>query len=142
MIAGREEQITCPHIQIRFVRASVMTRNASRSEGWLLTLGERHIERKEEARDHRIEPRQDDQLEQPRDTEFLPDGIRESLGNRLVRQDVLDGARRNVLFRMTGVARTGLIGQLYDAAPDGRRFVVKREVRSSPIHVRVSWTMP
>jgi len=53
-----------------------------------------------------------------------------------------DAARRNVLFRTTGLAITGLIGQLYDAAPNGRGFVVKREVGSSPIQVRVNWTMP
>jgi hypothetical protein len=56
--------------------------------------------------------------------------------------DAPDDASRNVLFRTTGLARTGLSGQLYDAAPDGRGFVVKREVDSSPIHVRVNWTMP
>ena len=51
-------------------------------------------------------------------------------------------ARRNVLFLTSGLAMTGLSGQLYDASPDGRRFIVKREVGSSPIHVRVNWTMP
>jgi hypothetical protein len=53
-----------------------------------------------------------------------------------------NAAHRNVLFRTTGLAITGLSGQLYDAAPDGRRFIVKREVGSSPIDVRVNWTMP
>ena len=51
-----------------------------------------------------------------------------------------DDARRNVLFLTSGLAMTGLSGQLYDASPDGRSFIVKREVGSSPIHVRVNWT--
>ncbi len=53
-----------------------------------------------------------------------------------------DDGRRNVLFRTTGLAMTGLSGQLYDAAPDGSGFIVKREVGSSPIQVRVNWTVP
>lgn len=53
-----------------------------------------------------------------------------------------DEAQRNVLFRTTGPATTGLSGHPYDAAPDGSSFVVKRDVGSSPIHVRVNWTMP
>jgi hypothetical protein len=53
-----------------------------------------------------------------------------------------DEARRNVLFRTTSLAHTGLSGSLYDAAPDGRGFVVKREVGSAPIHVRVNWAVP
>jgi hypothetical protein len=53
-----------------------------------------------------------------------------------------DDARSNVLFRATSFARTGLSGSLYEAAPDGRGFVVKREVGSAPIHVRVNWSVP
>jgi hypothetical protein len=34
---------------------------------------------------------------------------------------------------------TGINGQVYDAAPDGQRFLLKREVRSSPIHVVLNW---
>jgi hypothetical protein len=30
-------------------------------------------------------------------------------------------------------------GQIYEAAPDGQRFLLKREVRSSPIHVVINW---
>jgi DNA-binding winged helix-turn-helix (wHTH) protein/Tol biopolymer transport system component len=44
-----------------------------------------------------------------------------------------------VLFRATGLARTGISGSLYDVTPDGQRFLVKREVGSSPIHVVVNW---
>lgn len=53
-----------------------------------------------------------------------------------------DETRRNVLFRTTSLAHTGLSGSLYDAAPNGRGFVVKREVGSAPIHVRVNWLTP
>jgi DNA-binding winged helix-turn-helix (wHTH) protein/Tol biopolymer transport system component len=53
-----------------------------------------------------------------------------------------DDTRRHVLFQTTGPAMTGLSGQLYDAASDGRNFLVKREVASSPIYVRVNWTAP
>jgi Tol biopolymer transport system component len=53
-----------------------------------------------------------------------------------------DDARRNVLFRTTSLAHTGLSGSLYDVAPDGRGFVVKREVGSAPIYVRVNWAVP
>jgi eukaryotic-like serine/threonine-protein kinase len=53
-----------------------------------------------------------------------------------------DDAHRNVLFRTTGPATTGISGHPYDVAPDGSSFVVKRDVGSSPIHVRVNWTVP
>ena len=53
-----------------------------------------------------------------------------------------DDSRRNVLFRATSLASTGLSGSLYDAAPDGRGFVVKREVGSAPINVLVNWATP
>jgi len=43
------------------------------------------------------------------------------------------------LFRTLGMAPTGITGQVYDAAPDGQRFLLKREVRSSPILVVLNW---
>jgi hypothetical protein len=49
-----------------------------------------------------------------------------------------DSAGR-VLFRATGLAPTGVSGQVYDVTPDGQRFLIKREVGSSPIHVVVNW---
>jgi DNA-binding winged helix-turn-helix (wHTH) protein/Tol biopolymer transport system component len=49
-----------------------------------------------------------------------------------------DSAGR-VLFRATELTRTGISGNLYDVTPDGQRFLVKREVGSSPIHVVLNW---
>ena len=43
------------------------------------------------------------------------------------------------LFRASELNSTGINGQVYDAAPDGQRFLLKREVRSSPIHVILNW---
>jgi len=43
------------------------------------------------------------------------------------------------LFRASELTETGINGQVYDAAPDGQRFLLKREVRSSPIHVVLNW---
>ena len=43
------------------------------------------------------------------------------------------------LFRASELTPTGINGQVYDAAPDGQRFLLKREVRSSPIHVVLNW---
>lgn len=49
-----------------------------------------------------------------------------------------DSAGR-VLFRASDLAPTGLRGEVYDVTPDGQRFLLKREVGSSPIHVVLSW---
>ena len=49
-----------------------------------------------------------------------------------------DSAGR-VLFHTTGLAPTGISGHVYDVAPDGQRFLLKREVASSPIHVVLNW---
>lgn len=46
------------------------------------------------------------------------------------------------LFRASEATFTGINGQVYDAAPDGQRFLLKREVRSSPIHVVLNWQAP
>jgi hypothetical protein len=43
------------------------------------------------------------------------------------------------LFRASELTLTGINGQVYDAAPDGQRFLLKREIRSSPIHVVLNW---
>jgi hypothetical protein len=44
-----------------------------------------------------------------------------------------------VLFRAAGPTWTGIIGDIYDVTPDGQRFLLKREVGSSPIHVVLNW---
>jgi hypothetical protein len=44
-----------------------------------------------------------------------------------------------VLFRASEMAPTGVSGQVYDVTPDGSRFLVKREVGSSPINVVMNW---
>ncbi len=49
-----------------------------------------------------------------------------------------DSAGR-VLFRASGLPPTGMSGDLYDVTPDGQRFLVKREVGSSPIHLVLNW---
>ncbi len=49
-----------------------------------------------------------------------------------------DSAGR-VLFRAPGLAPTGLIDQVYDVTPDGQRFLLKRQVGSSPIYVVLNW---
>ncbi|HXW07428.1 MAG TPA: hypothetical protein VD833_19480 [Vicinamibacterales bacterium] len=45
----------------------------------------------------------------------------------------------HVLFRTPVPAPTGVVGQAYDVAPDGERFLLKRQVGSSPIQVVVNW---
>jgi len=54
------------------------------------------------------------------------------------RQTPSDSAGR-VLFRASGLPQTGISGDLYDVTPDGQRFIVKREIGSSPIHVVLNW---
>jgi hypothetical protein len=44
-----------------------------------------------------------------------------------------------MLFRGSELTLSGVNGQVYDVAPDGQRFLLKREVRSSPIHVVLNW---
>jgi hypothetical protein len=44
-----------------------------------------------------------------------------------------------MLFRAPAIAPTGLSGQIYDVTPDGQRFLVKREVGPSTIHVVLNW---
>jgi DNA-binding winged helix-turn-helix (wHTH) protein/Tol biopolymer transport system component len=45
----------------------------------------------------------------------------------------------HALFRASSLAPTGVSDQAYDVTPDGQRFLVKREVGSSPIHVVLNW---
>ena len=45
----------------------------------------------------------------------------------------------NALFRASGLAPTGVSGQVYDVTPDGQRFLLKREVGPSTIHVVLNW---
>lgn len=49
-----------------------------------------------------------------------------------------DSAGR-ALFRASDLAPTGISGDVYDVTPDGQRFLLKREVGSSPIHVVLNW---
>ena len=44
-----------------------------------------------------------------------------------------------VLFRTAAPGSSGIAGQPYDVAPDGKRFVLKRQAGSSPIRVVVNW---
>jgi DNA-binding winged helix-turn-helix (wHTH) protein/Tol biopolymer transport system component len=44
-----------------------------------------------------------------------------------------------VLFRTMAPSASGLAGRAYDVAPDGRRFLLKLEAGSSPIHVILNW---
>jgi eukaryotic-like serine/threonine-protein kinase len=50
-----------------------------------------------------------------------------------------DDGTGTVLFRAPGPSPTGITGNVYDVTPDGQRFLVKREVGSSPIHVVLNW---
>jgi eukaryotic-like serine/threonine-protein kinase len=44
-----------------------------------------------------------------------------------------------VLFRTAALAPSGVVGQAYDVAPDGERFLLKRQAAPSPIQVVVNW---
>jgi DNA-binding winged helix-turn-helix (wHTH) protein/Tol biopolymer transport system component len=44
-----------------------------------------------------------------------------------------------VLFRTAALAPSGVVGQAYDVAPDGERFLLKVQAGSSPIHAVVNW---
>jgi hypothetical protein len=44
-----------------------------------------------------------------------------------------------VLFRASDLANSGISGGVYDVTPDGQRFLLKREVASSPIRVVLNW---
>jgi hypothetical protein len=44
-----------------------------------------------------------------------------------------------VLFRTATLGLSGIVGQAYDAAPGGDRFLLKLQAGSSPIHTVVNW---
>jgi eukaryotic-like serine/threonine-protein kinase len=44
-----------------------------------------------------------------------------------------------MLFRTLALSHSGLTGEIYDVTPDGRRFLMKMEAGSSPIHVILHW---
>jgi hypothetical protein len=46
---------------------------------------------------------------------------------------------RGHLFPTSGLAPTGISGPVYDVTPDGQRFLLKREVGPSAIHVALNW---
>ena len=43
------------------------------------------------------------------------------------------------LFRAPTSEPTGVSGRVYDVTPDGERFLVKRQVGDSSIHVVLNW---
>jgi eukaryotic-like serine/threonine-protein kinase len=45
----------------------------------------------------------------------------------------------HALFRTAALGPSGVVGQAYDVAPDGERFLLKRQAGSSPIQVVVNW---
>ena len=45
----------------------------------------------------------------------------------------------HVLFRTAALSPSGVVGPAYDVAPDGERFLLKRQAASSPIQVVVNW---
>ena len=57
-------------------------------------------------------------------------------------QQRLGDSAGRVLFRALALAPTGISGNVYDVTPDGQRFLLKREVGSSPINVVLNWDAP
>src|SRR5262245_47812626 len=57
-------------------------------------------------------------------------------------QEMPSASAAHILFQTPVPLPTGVVGQAYDVAPDGKRFLLKREVGSSPIQVVVNWTAP
>ena len=43
------------------------------------------------------------------------------------------------LFKASELAPTGISGRTFDVATDGQRFMLKREVGTSPVHVILNW---
>ena len=54
-------------------------------------------------------------------------------------QATTSALRGRVLFRTAALGPSGVVGQAYDVAPDGDRFLVKLQAGSSPIHAVVNW---
>jgi len=46
-----------------------------------------------------------------------------------------------VLFRSAALGPSGIVGQAYDVAPDGERFLLKLQAGSSPILAVVNWAV-
>jgi hypothetical protein len=54
-------------------------------------------------------------------------------------QATASAASGRVLFRTAALGPSGVVGQAYDVAPDGERFLLKLQAGSSPIHAVVNW---
>ena len=54
-------------------------------------------------------------------------------------QATASAAPGRVLFRTATLGPSGVVGQPYDVAPDGERFLLKLQAGSSPIHAVVNW---
>lgn len=54
-------------------------------------------------------------------------------------QATASAAPGRVLFRTATLGPSGVVGQAYDVAPDGERFLLKLQAGSSPIHAVVNW---
>ncbi len=50
-----------------------------------------------------------------------------------------DGVSSGALFKASSLAPTGVSGAVYDAAPDGSRFLLKREAGPAAVRVVVNW---
>jgi DNA-binding winged helix-turn-helix (wHTH) protein/Tol biopolymer transport system component len=54
-------------------------------------------------------------------------------------QETPSASAGRVLFRTAALGPTGVVGQAYEVAPDGERFLLNRRAGSSPIQVVVNW---
>jgi DNA-binding winged helix-turn-helix (wHTH) protein/dipeptidyl aminopeptidase/acylaminoacyl peptidase len=54
-------------------------------------------------------------------------------------QETPNASAGHMLFRTATLEPSGVVGQAYDVAPDGERFLLKRQAGSSPIEVVVNW---
>lgn len=62
------------------------------------------------------------------------------VGGAIENENLTGAPAAHVLFRSPVPAPSGVIGQAYDVAPDGERFVLKRQAGSSPIQVSSAWS--
>ncbi|HKF65790.1 MAG TPA: winged helix-turn-helix domain-containing protein [Vicinamibacterales bacterium] len=56
-------------------------------------------------------------------------------------QETASATPGSVLFRTAALGPSGIVGQAYDVAPDGERFLLKLQAGSSPIHAVVNWAV-
>jgi len=56
-------------------------------------------------------------------------------------QATASAAPGRALFRTSALGPSGIVGQAYDVAPDGERFLLKLQAGSSPIHAVVNWAV-